>query len=119
LADDDRALLDRITFEKVSHVAAGDKARQCGKFQKLHGAQHPASLTVNMKAVVNHGDAALEDAAYSALGKGLNYAVIPASLPIEDFLSGVEKAVRALPEEAADEVRQDTVRILKAASSRI
>jgi hypothetical protein len=35
-------------------------------------------------------------------------------LPIEDFLSGVEKAVCALLEEAAEEVRQETVRILKA-----
>jgi hypothetical protein len=59
LATDDWALLDRITFEKASHVAAGDKARQCGKFQKLHGAQHPAPLTVNMKAVVSHSDVAL------------------------------------------------------------
>jgi hypothetical protein len=33
---DDWALLDRITFEKASHVVVGDKARQCGKFQKLH-----------------------------------------------------------------------------------
>jgi hypothetical protein len=67
-----------------------------------------------MKAVVSHSDVALEDVAYSALGKGLNYAVVPASLPIEDFLSGVEKAVFALPQEASKEVRQETVRIRKA-----
>jgi hypothetical protein len=40
--------------------------------------------------------------------------VAPAALPIEDFFSGVVTAVRALPEEAAEEVRQETVRILKA-----
>jgi hypothetical protein len=114
LAADDWALVDRITFEKASHVAAGDKARQYGKFQRLHGAQHPAPSADNKKAVVNLSDVPLEDAAYPALGKGLNYAVAPAALPIEDFLRGVEKAVRALPEEAAEEVRQETVRILKA-----
>jgi hypothetical protein len=38
----------------------------------------------------------LEDAAYSALGKGLNYAVSPAVLPTEDFLTGAEKAIVSL-----------------------
>jgi hypothetical protein len=114
LAADDWALLDRITLEKASHVAAGDKARECGMFQKLHGAQHPAPLAVDRKAVVKLSDVPLEDAANSALGRGLNNAVVPATLPIEDFLSGVEKIVRALPEEAVEEVRQEIVRILKA-----
>jgi hypothetical protein len=44
----------------------------------------------------------------------LNCAVAPAVLPIDVFLNSVEKAVAALPEEAADEVRQETGRILKA-----
>jgi hypothetical protein len=105
LAADDWALVDRITSEKASHVAAGDKAKHCGKFQRLHGAQHPAPSADNKKAVVNLSDVPLEDAAYSALGKDLNYAVASVALPIEDFLSGVEKAVRTLPEEAAEEVR--------------
>jgi hypothetical protein len=43
--------------------------------------------------MVNLSDVLLEDTAYSALGKGLNYAVAPAVLPIEDILSGVEKAI--------------------------
>jgi hypothetical protein len=47
----------------------------------------------------------LEDAAYSALGKGLNYAVSSVVLPIEDIVSSVEKAIDSLPEEAAKEVR--------------
>jgi hypothetical protein len=55
----------------------------------------------------------IRDAAYSALSKGLNYAVSPAGLPIEDFLTGVERTIRSLPVEAAEEVRQETVRILK------
>jgi hypothetical protein len=35
-------------------------------------------------------------------------------LPIEDFLSGVEEAVGPLPQEAVQEVRQETIRNLKA-----
>jgi hypothetical protein len=70
-------------------------------------------LAVDRKAVVKLSDVPVEDAANSALGS-LNNAVVPAALPIEDFLSGVEKVVRSLPEEAVEEVRQEIVRILKA-----
>jgi hypothetical protein len=55
----------------------------------------------------------LEEAACSALSKGLNFAVTPRSVPIKDILCGVEKAIRTLPEETAEEIRQETVRILK------
>jgi hypothetical protein len=77
------------------------------------GAQHPATQADHRKTVINLSSIPLEDAAYSALSKGLNYAVSPAALPIEDFLTGVERATRSLPVEAAEEVRQETVRILK------
>jgi hypothetical protein len=55
-------------------------------------------------------------AAYSAVEKGLNCVVAPAVLPIVDFLNGVEKAVGFLPEDDAEEVRQETVWVLKAAT---
>jgi hypothetical protein len=64
--------------------------------------------------VINLSSVPLEDAAYSALGKGLNYAVSPAALPIEAFLTGVENTVVFLPVAVAEEVRQETLRILKA-----
>jgi hypothetical protein len=36
---------------------------------------------------------------YYTLSKGLNYAVAPAVLPVEDILCGLEKAIGNLPEE--------------------
>jgi hypothetical protein len=48
------------------------------------------------------------------LGKGLNYAVSPAVLPIEDILTDVNKATVSLPVEAEEEVRHENVCILKA-----
>jgi hypothetical protein len=48
------------------------------------------------------------------LGKGFNYAVSSAVLPIADIVTGLEKVVVSLPVEAAEEIRQETVRILKA-----
>jgi hypothetical protein len=55
----------------------------------------------------------LEEAACSALSKGLNYAVAPAVISIEDILFGVEKVIGALPKETSEQVRQEAVRILK------
>jgi hypothetical protein len=56
-----------------------------------------------------------DDAVYLALSKGLNYAVTPAVLPIEDICR-VEQVIGALPEEAAEEVWHKTVRVLKCSS---
>jgi hypothetical protein len=48
-----------------------------------------------------------------ALSKGFIYAVAPGRIPAKDFFCGVEKAIGTLPEETAEEIRQETVRILK------
>jgi hypothetical protein len=49
------------------------------------------------RPVVNLSGVPLEEAAYSALSKGLNFAVAPGSIPVKDILCGVEKAIMALP----------------------
>ena len=63
--------------------------------------------------MINLSDQKLDDAEHSLLQKGLNFAVMPRSTPIDDILAGVEKAVLPLPVEMADEARQETVRIIK------
>ena len=63
--------------------------------------------------VVNLSNEQLDGALLSLLQKGLNYAVTPKATPIEDILTGVEKAIQSLPAEKAEEARQETVRILK------
>jgi hypothetical protein len=104
LSGGDWDLIDRITTEKVSRLAEEGKAKHCNKFQRLHRTQHPPLSPDNKKTIINLSKIPLEEAACSALSKGLNYAVTPAVLPIEDILCGVEKAVGALPEETAEEV---------------
>jgi hypothetical protein len=54
----------------------------------------------------------LEEAAYSALSMGLNCALAPRLIPVKDILCGVEQAIRTLPEDDAEEIRQIS-RILK------
>ncbi|PNF37716.1 hypothetical protein B7P43_G11457, partial [Cryptotermes secundus] len=43
----------------------------------------------------------------------LNFAVAPVSVPVKDILCRVEKVIVTLPVETAEEIRQETVRILK------
>jgi len=52
----------------------------------------------------------------SLLHRGLKYTVTPRCITIEDILAGVEKAVQPLPVEMAEEVRQETARIIKSFS---
>jgi len=66
--------------------------------------------------VINLSDKKLDDGLSSLLQKGLNYAVNPRTVPIEDILAGVVKAVQSLPMEMAEEARQETVRVIKSSS---
>ncbi|PNF32618.1 hypothetical protein B7P43_G17953 [Cryptotermes secundus] len=108
----DSDLIDRITTQKAVNIGDEARARQCKKFTNLHKT-HPPHLHDNRKTVANLSGVPLEEAPYSALRKGLNFAVAPGSIPVQDILCGVEKAVMVLPEETAEEIRQETVRILK------
>ena len=114
LSASDWALIDQLTLIKAMHVGENSKARQVKKFARLHTKQHPTTKTIK-ETVINLSDQKLDDAVYSLLQKGLNFAVTPRSTPIEDTLAGVEKAVLSLPVEMAEEARQETVRIIKSA----
>jgi hypothetical protein len=47
------------------------------------------------------------------LRRNTKYAMAPRGFPAKDFPCGVETAIGILPEETAEEIRQETVRILK------
>jgi hypothetical protein len=104
LSADDWDLLDRLIIEKVLRTADEVRARHCGKFQHLQQTQQPPRLLDNKKTVVILSEVPLEEVACSALSKGLNFAVAPASLPVKDILCGVEKAIGTLPEETEEEI---------------
>jgi hypothetical protein len=96
-------------------VGEESKARQIRKFARLHRKQHPTTIT-SKQTVINLSDQTLDDGVASLLQKGLNYAVTPRTIPIEDILAGIEKTVQSLPVEMAEEARQETVRIIKNSS---
>ena len=76
--------------KKASSIGENTKTRQGNKFLCLHRAQHPVP-PASKETVVNLSGELLDNAVYSALRKGLNYAVALAILPRDDILTGVEK----------------------------
>jgi DNA-binding PucR family transcriptional regulator len=81
------------------------------KFARFTKNQHPVTEAPK-NTLVNLSDQKLEDGTLS-LQKGLNHAVAPRATPLEEILVGIEKAVRSLPVEKAEEARQESVRIIK------
>jgi hypothetical protein len=112
LSASDWSLVDRITFNKPIRLGDEIRNRQCRKFSRLREAQHPI-LAVTKDTVVNLSNRPMDDALHSALRKGLNYAVTPTAIPIKNILIGVERAVRSLYIDTAEEVRQEAVRSIK------
>jgi hypothetical protein len=63
--------------------------------------------------VINLTNQTLDEGLLSLLQKGLNFAISPGAIPIEDTLASVEKTLHELPVEIAEEIRQETGRIIK------
>jgi hypothetical protein len=91
LSAEDWDLIDRITTEKVLRMADDIRARHCRKFLHLHKTQHPPGPPGNSRTVINLSEVLLEEAAYSALSKGLNYTVASRLVSFKDTLCGVER----------------------------
>ncbi|GLJ17907.1 hypothetical protein SUGI_0313760 [Cryptomeria japonica] len=59
------------------------------------------------KLVVNLSPAHIDPLAFNFLKRGLNFALTPRNIPHIDFLIEIENAVRTLPLDVAEEIRQD------------
>ena len=67
--------------------------------------------------IANQSKYPLDADSESILKKGLNFALTPTRIPVEDIICGVESAIGHLPPDEAEIVRQDTCRILRNATS--
>ena len=110
----DWSLINQLMFNKATCVGEDSKARQLWKFSRIHKTQHPTTKT-SKAMVINLSRRTLDDGVSSLLQKDLNYAGTPRTIPIEDILAGVEKAVQS-PAEMEEEARQETVIIVKRSS---
>lgn len=84
------------------------------KFELLECRQQPA-LMVKQSKVINLSKHSLDDTSFNVLEQGLNFAVAPRRIPHKDIICCIEDSVKILPEEKAEEVRQDCAAILRKA----
>ena len=103
-----------------SQVFESTKTRQREKFQRLLQQKTPSLSTngdkythITNRWVVNISDIRLEPEAESLLKKGLNYAVTPKNLPVDDYITATELACKQLKPETAEVFRNDVVRTIK------
>ncbi|KAK5649506.1 hypothetical protein RI129_000535 [Pyrocoelia pectoralis] len=80
-------------------------------FQRSEFNKKP-SLDVN-RIVINLSSKPLSKNALNALAKGKNFAVTPKILPVEDIISNIEAGIRFLPVDTIEEIRYESVRILR------
>lgn len=70
----------------------------------------------NRKSTVfNLSQLVLDDHLKSLLEKGLNYAISPTKIPINDVISNIEVAIKNTDQDVAEEIRQDVAKILRRA----
>ncbi|XP_049782808.1 uncharacterized protein LOC126184460 [Schistocerca cancellata] len=86
--------------------------RQCKKFLRLPKVRQQKEKPSLNKVVINLTSKKLDGPTQEVLSKGLNLAPVPRTLPKRDIISGVEEAIKRLPDEAAEEVRRDVCKVL-------
>ena len=101
MSESDWSLIDQLTYNKANLIGENSKTRQLHKFARLYKTQKTASITKG--TVINLSGQILDDGLISLLQKGLNYAITPHNVHIEEVITGVERAVHALPVESAEE----------------
>ena len=65
--------------------------------------------------VVNLSDTELNLSSRTVLEKGLNFAIAPKKISIEDIICSIKESIKHLPENEAEEVRQNCARTLRRA----
>ena len=120
------SVLHPTTFQKLDHFAAlraedqADKVtqKQVKKFDNLSKHQKSPVVIASVKkldpntVVRNFSSHILSKPEQDVLSKGFNFAVTPNRLPTESIICGVEAALIGLPKAKAEQIRQDTARIL-------
>lgn len=75
---------------------------------------HPYQSRISDKAqVINLSDISLDYATESILKKGLNFAITPNKIPVEEVISNIEVAIKNLDITKSEEIRQDIAKILR------
>ncbi|XP_030762746.1 uncharacterized protein LOC115887456 [Sitophilus oryzae] len=111
--------IDGITYQNMQNELERTSARQKIKYEKLQPKTKP-EYRISLepaRTVVNLTDKTLTTSEVTLLAKGGNFAITPKVVPVEDIIAGTEAAIRNLPNSIADEIRFETVNILRTAKA--
>ena len=75
------------------------------KFDRLYDKQHAFPPPPPGNVIVNLTDYKLDDPTISILTKGLDYAIAPKRIPVEDIIVQVESAIKPLSAEQSELIR--------------
>ena len=93
------------------------KQRHLQKFEKLAQRSKQQDLDLSgtqlKKWVHNLSQYQLTDSQTQVLARGLNFAVTPTSIPVEDYVVATEQATWSIPQSQRDELRAEISGILK------
>ena len=101
------------TFDKTKTRHREKFERLKEKSEKQDTCNEEKYKNITNRWVVNLSDVRLEPEANSLLRKGLNFAVTPNRLPVDEFITATEVACRHLKPADADSLRSDVVKTLK------
>jgi hypothetical protein len=105
---------DNFTTAQAHLSLLSTTATQKQKFGRLQDTEDATNRIDSDRVVVNLSKRALDPAALAILSKGLNYAhTTSLKSSLKDDIRGVERAVRHLPSEGAEEIKQKTSRIIR------
>ena len=101
----------RHTFEET-------RSRQQSKFKRLYQKSQTKKEVTDTdidtnRWVMNLSDKQISDDEWSILSKGLNFAITPTTLPVEEVIAGTEIVAKYMTETAAEELRGEVVCTIK------
>jgi hypothetical protein len=112
--------IQKLLDHAYKTVSDDTRSRQQQKFNNLvekkrkHETTGPSEEDIDTNRwVINNSKRGLSPTESSVLKKGLNFAITPTKLPINDIIAQTESAARKLPPTAADSLRSEVVRAVK------
>ena len=116
--------LDTVDYTKVARLSRAAAEKTHAECKQKHVRKLDALLSRSKKKVelrpegqarwvVNLSKRALTSSQEEVLKKGLNFAPVPTSFPLQDIIAGTEEAARKLPEDDAQDLRMRVCGILR------
>ena len=122
LSAKDKQEVDLFLKERHIHAFENTKAKQREKYDKLLEKEKRKNdgnydkdehAQIKKRWVVNLSDIRLEPEANSLLRRGLNFAVTPKTLPVDEIITATEVACQQLNPSQAQQLRTDTAKAIK------